>query len=1197
MQLLPLIVGAFFYSVGTAQPTVSYSYRYYTTSQGLPSTEIICLAKDGDGFLWIGTAAGISKYDGYTFHNYAYAKFQELIGYVNVIRADADNRLWIGTGTGLFCLKDDEVIKISATTALPQGVNDILVDKNKLWLATENGPVQLNLQELDVTGQTKTMLTSYLLKQWTLKNKIPGQQQTELIGRAGDGTIFIAQSSRIFRLLDNRLDLIHTIGDGRDKINAIFPVSNTEIYYDGAASEICRVKDGIVSISGFANFYQPGLHADLPGVWYIGTRGAFYFHPSTGTASRYISFSDKYVVFPTNLLEDDHFIWLASHDGLIKLQPSIFTKYELTVPSNSIDYYAIAELKNGKILIGANRGKVLEKKGTIFGLFEDRLVPDAEVKALYEDERGWLWIASGYQGLALLRNGRKERYTVNDGLHDNSLYQFIKSDAGKFYVVGDQGMSEIMIGEKGQITFRKFLVMPNTTRYAKFFSALDAPGGTIWLGGEEGLFYLKGDSLQQFLPGNKQLVVNFMIRDKEGAVWIATAGEGILQCKFNSNNQPIIVKQYTENDGLNSQHYLALLADKENNIWAGSSKGISVIGRQGKFANRVINFDEVDGFIRPGYSYMRLLQAGDGKIWVITVFGFLSFNPDDLLPPIRTPLVYITGTRLLKSNQQLVNKRQAEGAEKNEFNYADNSLRFSFTALNYANQESLRYYYQLEGLDTAWKNAGTDRSVAFENLPPGKYIFRVKAVDGKGGWSKPGAMYAFSVIPPFWQTWWFWLLVVLVAVILLLLVLRNRISFIKKREAIKTELQKLKAAGYREQLEIEKIINHFATAMNSVNSIDDILWDVTKNCIAELNFEDCVIYLKDEERNVLVQKAAWGPKTNGEKKINNPIEIAIGTGIVGSVAETGRAEIIPDTAMDTRYIVDDLPRLSEIAVPIVNNGRVLGVIDSEHSQAGFYTERHLEILVTIASLCAGKIDVIKAEQQAREKEMEVLRLNKDFATSQLTALRMQMNPHFIFNALNSVQHFILQGNVVEANKYLSRFSKLQREILHCSNQPFITLEKEIEILGTYLQLEQFRFGDSFSYQLNMTDEIEPGEINIPPMMLQPFVENAIWHGLMPLSKERNLVIFFDLHTDDILLATIRDNGIGRAAAAKLKQQNSLGRVVNESRGMSMVQERLKLLQQQYDRPFDATIADITDINGVVQGTQVTLKIFIGNKQL
>jgi LytS/YehU family sensor histidine kinase len=207
-----------------------------------------------------------------------------------------------------------------------------------------------------------------------------------------------------------------------------------------------------------------------------------------------------------------------------------------------------------------------------------------------------------------------------------------------------------------------------------------------------------------------------------------------------------------------------------------------------------------------------------------------------------------------------------------------------------------------------------------------------------------------------------------------------------------------------------------------------------------------------------------------------------------------------------------------------------------------------------------------------------------------------MNPHFIFNALNSVQQYILQGNVMEANKYLSKFSKLQREILHCSSHNFISLEKEIEILNAYLQLEQLRFGDSFTYDISMTDKIEPAEIYIPPMMLQPFVENAIWHGLMPKQGERTLNIYFDLYTDDILLATIRDNGIGRDASAKLKQNNRGNITQHESKGMSMVDQRLQLLQQQYNKPFEVSVSDITDVNGMVQGTQAALKIFIGNKK-
>jgi len=235
------------------------------------------------------------------------------------------------------------------------------------------------------------------------------------------------------------------------------------------------------------------------------------------------------------------------------------------------------------------------------------------------------------------------------------------------------------------------------------------------------------------------------------------------------------------------------------------------------------------------------------------------------------------------------------------------------------------------------------------------------------------------------------------------------------------------------------------------------------------------------------------------------------------------------------------------------------------------------------------------EAKTREKELEVMRLNKEFATSQLTALRMQMNPHFIFNALNSVQHFILQGNVVEANKYLAKFSKLQREILHSSDQQFITIEKEIEILTWYLELEQYRFGESFTWQINKSADIEPEELKIPPMVLQPFVENAIWHGLMPRQTNRALTIYYDLYTEDILQVILRDNGIGRAAAEKLKQNEGVHRKNHESRGMSMVLQRLRLLQEQYGKPFEASISDITDLRGEVQGTQVILRIFIGDK--
>ena len=144
----------------------------------------------------------------------------------------------------------------------------------------------------------------------------------------------------------------------------------------------------------------------------------------------------------------------------------------------------------------------------------------------------------------------------------------------------------------------------------------------------------------------------------------------------------------------------------------------------------------------------------------------------------------------------------------------------------------------------------------------------------------------------------------------------------------------------REEIETEQAITYFASSLSDQQTEESIVWDVAKNCIGRLQFEDCVVYLLDEEKNILVQKAAHGQKSPRAFEIKGPLGIEIGKGIVGSVAFSGKAEIITDTSKDSRYIVDDQHGLSEISVPIIYNGKVLGVIDCEHSKAFVYSHNY-----------------------------------------------------------------------------------------------------------------------------------------------------------------------------------------------------------------------------------------------------------------
>jgi putative methionine-R-sulfoxide reductase with GAF domain len=443
----------------------------------------------------------------------------------------------------------------------------------------------------------------------------------------------------------------------------------------------------------------------------------------------------------------------------------------------------------------------------------------------------------------------------------------------------------------------------------------------------------------------------------------------------------------------------------------------------------------------------------------------------------------------------------------------------------------------------------------------------------------------------------YWWPISILLIILLLFFVYNyakKISSLRKQQAQNKELEKYKAEEYRYQLEMEQVVNYFTHSIYSHRTGEDMLWDVTKNCISHLGFEDCVIYLRDTEKNVLQQKAAWGPKTTEENKILNPLDIAVGKGIVGHVGNTGIAEIINDTSTDARYIVDDQKRAAEICVPIIQQGKVIGIIDCEHSQKGFYTQRHLQIMETIAALCADRLQKIAADAEIINKELHLAALKENLAAWQLTALRAQMNPHFIFNALNSVQQYILSGDVDQANRYLTKFSRLQREILvHC-DQHFILLEKEIEMLRLYLEFEQLRFSENFEYHISLPDDIEPSEIKIPPMILQPFVENAIWHGLMPLPGRKELRLDFSMQENKLLICSITDNGIGTAASQRLKQ-NSTDTSQHKSKGLSIVAERLRLLEEQYNMPFSAAITALTDKDGQVKGTSITLKIFVGEE--
>jgi ligand-binding sensor domain-containing protein len=227
---------------------------------------------------------------------------------------------------------------------------------------------------------------------------------------------------------------------------------------------------------------------------------------------------------------------------------------------------------------------------------------------------------------------------------------------------------------------------------------------------------------------------------------------------------------------------------------------------------------------------------------------------------------------------------------------------------------------------------------------------------------------------------------------------------------------------------------------------------------------------------------------------------------------------------------------------------------------------------------------IQVERADREKKLSELQ-NR---TSQLEmhALRAQMNPHFLFNSLNSINRFIIQNNTDQASAYLTKFSRLMRLILQNSQNERVPLENELEALKLYLELEAVRFDHHFTYSVKIDDHLDVSVVKVPPLIVQPYAENAIWHGLMHKDEKGHLLIEI-LKEDDFLIFRITDDGIGRQKAAELKSKSASS---HKSMGMKITADRISNMKQKHPNQNYIQIKDLVLDDGTPAGTSVEIKI-------
>lgn len=234
-------------------------------------------------------------------------------------------------------------------------------------------------------------------------------------------------------------------------------------------------------------------------------------------------------------------------------------------------------------------------------------------------------------------------------------------------------------------------------------------------------------------------------------------------------------------------------------------------------------------------------------------------------------------------------------------------------------------------------------------------------------------------------------------------------------------------------------------------------------------------------------------------------------------------------------------------------------------------------------------DLALLKEKSKNEQLLTLKetADKELAELKITSLRSQMNPHFIFNSLNAIKLYIISNDQSNAVYYLNKFSKLIRRILNASQDKETSLADEIETTNLYISIENIRFNNEIDYQLTVDKSLNLNAIKIPSLVLQPFIENAFWHGLSAVKTNRKIKLNIGNDADKNLIITIEDNGIGRKESAKIKKNKMHKR---DSIGLKLTEERLQNFVKDNDYSYTLNIEDLYDKHGLGCGTKVILKL-------
>ncbi|HYG38372.1 MAG TPA: two-component regulator propeller domain-containing protein [Cytophagales bacterium] len=874
----------FFYSLFSWSQRPELKFKHITPIEGLSHSFVRNIVQDHKGFIWIATANGLNRFDGYDitiYKNNPQDSNSIISNDVLRIFKDHKDNLWVGTNKGvqLYNKEQDNFYFFKETE---NGyINSIFQDSNKdIWVSGREFIYKYD-------RKNNKFIPLDIPVQWTVISTIHEDAKNRLWIGSAEG-LWILDKQNLKAHLQKHIPFKNVTNVFLDEGKNFWFTSRSDglLNYNIHDSTFVSYNNEIGNPNSLPGNHILSIFEDsLNRIW-LGTdnhglaifdrkENKFYNYLNSEADNESLIFNSVYSIFS----DGSNNIWLGSYGGVELVKNNKFTHIRRDILNkNSLSHSNIISFYQDRaenIWIGTDGGGLnkwdKEKDVYIHYTFDPnnpKSIGGNAVTDLVEDKNGNLWISTWGGGLNFFDKTKGEfiRYQHQSGdpksLVNNNLFAIDIDKRGVLWISTAIGLDSF--DPKTQ-TFAHYNI-PNTGLADLIGDVVEDSEGNLWVGSFRGLYILNRETkeITPFIhnPKDTNTISNDLIYNiletRKGNLWITTSG-GLNF--YNKKTKKFTA--YRKKDGLPSDGIYGIIEDDKGTLWLSTANGISHFN---PITKEIKNFDISDGLQGNEFKIKAFLKLQTGEMLFGGANGFNIFKPNEIKENLQVPPVVITNFTIFNEPVTPGEKdsplaKQISETSEIKLSYKQSVISFDFAALNYSSSEKNYYAYMLEGLETKWNYVGNKRTATYTNLDPGKYILRVKASNNDGVWNETGTSIKITVTPPFWATWWFRALTILIIAGSILLWIKVRINVIAKQKKILEEQVKLRTA----EISIQK--EELAEQTKKLFEINQELTEQKEQILFQSeHIEELYTELKDSIRAAQIIQNSILPPENFIKK-------------------------------------------------------------------------------------------------------------------------------------------------------------------------------------------------------------------------------------------------------------------------------------------------------------------------------------------